>query len=114
MEHNTSKDRKIKLMADTIGDLIDKLTISNIRLWMLEDQRRTYCNSEESKPEGELKEFLNKISASNRERNDLIDQVNASLRVLIDKSADKDSTLEITAEKLLGTGKNKFYKTEDR
>ena len=38
-------------MADTIGDLIDKLTISNIRLWMLEDERRSYCLSDESRNE---------------------------------------------------------------
>ena len=32
-------------MSDTIGDMIDKLTIANIRLWMLEDARREYCNT---------------------------------------------------------------------
>jgi hypothetical protein len=100
-------------MADTIGDLVDKLTISNIRLWMLEDDRRLYCNTDESKTEEELKSFLNKVSATNRERNNLIDQINASFKVLIDKCNNKDSTIEITAEELLGTGKNKFYKTED-
>lgn len=100
-------------MADTIGDLVDKLTISNIRLWMLEDDRRLYCNTDESKTEEELKTFLNKVSATNRERNNLIDQINAAFRVLIDKSINKDSTIEITADELLGTGKNKFYKTED-
>lgn len=54
-----------------------------------------------------------KIAANNKERNSLIDQINASLRVLIDKAAAKESTFELTAEELLGTGKNKFYKTED-
>ena len=38
-------------MADTIGDLIDKLTISNVRLWMLEDERRVFCNTGTSKTE---------------------------------------------------------------
>jgi|GEM_PF-2874582 len=101
-------------MADTIGDLIDKLTISNIRLWNLEDERRVYCNSSEERATKEIKEFLNKISLINRERNDLIDQINASMGVLIKKIADKDSTFQITFEELLGTGKNKFYKEEDR
>jgi len=101
-------------MADTIGDLIDKLTISNIRLWMLEDERRVYCKTDESKSEDELKVFLNKISATNKERNNLIDQINASLGVLVDKSIDRDSTLQLTVDELLGTGKNKFYKTEDK
>jgi hypothetical protein len=101
-------------MADTIGDLIDKLTISNIRLWMLEDDRRIYCNTETSKSENDIKIFLNKISATNKERNNLIDQINASLRVLVDKSVNRDSTIQLTADELLGTGKNKFYKTEDK
>lgn len=101
-------------MADTIGDLIDKLTISNIRLWNLEDERRIYCKSSEEKTNKEIKEFLNKISLVNKERNDLIDQINASIGVLIKKIKDKDSTFQITFEELLGTGKNKFYKEEDR
>ena len=101
-------------MADTIGDLIDKLTISNVRLWMLEDERRVFCNTDTNKSEKDTKDFLNKISATNKERNSLIDQINASLRVLVDKSVDRDSTLQITADELLGTGKNKFYKIEDK
>ena len=101
-------------MADTIGDLIDKLTISNIRLWNLEDDRRNYCNSDTSKTEEEIKEFLSKISLTNRERNNLIDQINAGVRVLIDKVKNEDSTFIITAEELLGTGKNKFYSGEDK
>ena len=100
-------------MADTIGDLVDKLTIANIRLWMLEDARREYCNTNETKTEEEIKNFLNKVSKTNRERNDLIDQINCAFRILIDASYDKKSTMSITADDLLGTGKNKFYKTED-
>ena len=105
---------KTNYMADTIGDLIDKLTISNVRLWMLEDERRVFCNTDTSKTEDEVKTFLNKISATNKERNSLIDQINGSLRVLVDKSVERDSSLRITADELLGTGKNKFYKTEDK
>ena len=101
-------------MADTIGDMIDKLTIANIRLWMLEDSRREYCNSDQSKSEVEIKDFLNKISQTNRERNNLIDEINGSLRILVDKTLDYESTLRVSADDLLGTGKNKFYKTEDK
>mgnify|MGYP005832379425 CR=1 FL=1 len=101
-------------MADTIGDLIDKLTIANLRLWMLEDNRREFCNTSQSKTEDEIKTFLNKISETNKERNSLIDQINRALKVLIDKAANKESTLSVTADELLGTGKNKFYKMEDR
>jgi hypothetical protein len=101
-------------MADTIGDLIDKLTISNIRLWYLEDSRRDYCNDVVKLSEEELKILLNKINQTNRERNNLIDQINASIRILIDKAASKDSKFTVTAEELLGTGKNKFYSGEDK
>jgi len=101
-------------MADTIGDLIDKLTISNIRLWNLEDKRRDWHNGISEIPAEEMKGFLSKVSATNKERNSLIDQINAGLRVLVDKASDKDTTFEVTAEELLGTGKNKFYSGEDK
>ena len=99
---------------DTIGDMIDKLTIANVRLWMLEDSRRVFCDTDQTKTEKETKDFLNKISNTNRERNDLIDQINCSLGILIDTASKKKSTMRVTAEDLLGTGKNKFYKTEDK
>ena len=98
-------------MADTIGDLIDKLTISNIRLWHVEDERRVYCADDSSDPD-QGKKYLDMVSKVNKERNSLIDQINASLGVLIDKAANKDSSLMLSAEELLGTGKNKFYKNE--
>lgn len=100
-------------MADTVGDMVDKLTIANIRLWMLEDKRREYCNASESLTEEEIKQFLNKISETNRERNNLIDQINCAFRVLIDAKSGLCSEMVLTADDLLGTGKNKFYKTED-
>lgn len=100
-------------MADTIGDMVDKLTIANIRLWMLEDTRREYCNTSKSLTEEEIKEFLNKISETNRERNNLIDQINCAFKVLIDAKSGLYSEMTLTADDLLGTGKNKFYKTED-
>jgi len=98
----------------TIGDMIDQLTIANIRLWMLEDNRREFCRTSKVKTEEETKVFLNKISETNRERNNLIDQINCALRVLIDKAAHKDSSMVMAADDLLGSGKNKFYKTEDK
>jgi hypothetical protein len=36
------------------------------------------------------------------------------MTVLIDKTVDKDSTVSLTFEELLGTGKKKFYKGEDK
>ena len=100
-------------MADTIGDLVDKLTIANIRLWHLEDDRREYHDNPANKDKEEVTQMLSKVSATNRERNDLIDQINSSMRVLIDSKNGKDSTFTVSAEDLLGHGKNKFYKGED-
>lgn len=99
---------------DTIGDMIDKLTIANVRLWMLEDWRRDYTDGNISMEESKVKENLKKVSQTNRERNDLIDQINCSLRVLIDKANQQDTSFRIDAERLLGTGKNKFYSGEDK
>ena len=102
-------------MADTIGDMIDKLTIANIRLWHIEDERRvlTKRTDEDSLRDAKAIHLLDMVSMVNKERNSLIDQINASLAVLINKAANKDSTFQLTAEELLGTRKNKFYKTED-
>lgn len=96
-------------MADTLGDLIDKLTISNIRVWHLEDARRELTEHDPLK----LQELTEKTNNANKERNSLIDQINASMRVLVDKKNNKDSSFSLTADDILGTGKNKFYKTED-
>ena len=96
-------------MADTIGDMIDKLTIANIRLWHIEDERRSYCSGN-NHDESKAREYLNMVSNVNKERNSLTDQINAAIGVLIDKAAHKDSSFSLTAEELLGTGKNKFYK----
>ncbi len=101
-------------MADTIGDLIDKLTIANIRLWHLEDEKRDYSNSKKSLTEEEVKSLLHKINQTNKERNSLIDQINAAIRVLVDKRHGKDSSMTFSYEELLGSGKNKFYSGEDK
>ena len=100
-------------MADTFGDLIDKLTIANIRLWHLEDSRRDHCNNVKLLDQEQLNELLIKVNQTNRERNNLIDQINASRRVLIDKTKDKNTNFVLSVDDLLGNGKNKFYKGED-
>lgn len=111
-------------MADTLGDLIDKLSICNIRIWHLEDERRAeiaksndinrvFGTEQKDKCLIRVIELAANMQPVNRERNDLIDQINAAIRVLVDKAAGKDSTFQLTAEELLGNGKNKFYKTED-
>lgn len=94
----------------TIGDMIDQLTIANIKLWHIEDERREFTKDEGCDID-KAKELLEKVASVNKERNNLIDKINASIGVLVDKN--NVSTFVLTAEDLLGTGKNKFYKRED-
>ena len=96
----------------TIGDMIDQLTIANIKLWHIEDERREFTKREDTDIE-RAKKLLDKVASVNQERNNLIDKINASIKVLIDAAKNNHSSFVLTAEDLLGTGKNKFYKKED-
>jgi len=57
-------------MAETLGSLVDKLTIANIRLWHLEDQRRDLSLSDAKRLQA-----ADKIAIVNSERNDLMDEI---------------------------------------
>jgi len=61
-------------MAETLGSLIDKLTIKNIRLWHLEDTRRDM-----TLPDSERLDAADKVSVVNQQRNDLIDEIDQFL-----------------------------------
>jgi len=61
-------------MAETLGSLVDKLTIANIRLWHLEDLRRDL-----SLPDARRLEAADKIAIVNGERNDLMDEIDEYL-----------------------------------
>jgi hypothetical protein len=61
-------------MAETLGSLVDKLTIANIRLWHLEDLRRDL-----SLPDARRLQAADKIAVVNGERNDLMDEIDEYL-----------------------------------
>ncbi len=61
-------------MAETLGSLIDKLTIKNLRLWHLEDIRRDM-----SLPDSQRLDAADKVSVVNQQRNDLIDEIDQFL-----------------------------------
>ena len=61
-------------MAETLGSLVDKLTIKNLRLWHLEDIRR-----DKSVPDSERLAAADKVSTVNQQRNDLIDEIDQFL-----------------------------------
>ena len=92
--------------------MIDQLTIANIKLWHIEDERREFVKNPNIDIEKPIF-LLNQIATVNKERNTLIDKINAAIKVLIDKAKDNDTDFILKAEDLLGIGKNKFYKTEN-
>ncbi len=80
---------------DTIGNLIDKLTVVNIRIWMAEDIKR--------KPDATDAEIANatKITNSaNQQRNDLIQEIDEKIN---------ESIINNKPQKLYGQGSTKMY-----
>lgn len=77
---------------ETLGSLIDKLSIANIRLWHLEDKRRDLLL-----PDKKRLEAADTVSIVNKERNNLIDEIDMLLN---------DS---IATNKAKITLKNKLY-----
>lgn len=57
-------------MAETLGSLIDKLTIANIRLWHLEDMRRDKTLTDKKRLKA-----ADGVSVVNSQRNNLIDEI---------------------------------------
>lgn len=55
---------------ETIGSLVDKLAIENIRLWHLEDRRR-----DRSLPDSERLKAADTVAVVNSKRNALIDEI---------------------------------------
>ena len=55
---------------ETLGSLIDKLTIANIRLWHLEDTRR-----DKSLPDAKRLKAADAVAVVNRQRNKLVDEI---------------------------------------
>jgi len=66
-------------MAETLGSLIDKLNIANIRLWHLEDKRRDKTLSD-----AERLEAADMVSEVNKQRNDLIDEIDQFFKDVVD------------------------------
>jgi len=65
---------------DTFGNLIDKLTIVNMKIWKYEDIKRT------SKDDKEIADATRKTNILNQQRNDLIQEID---EMFIDASNNK-------------------------
>ncbi len=66
-------------MAETLGSLIDKLSVANIRLWHLEDRRRDMTLSDSQRLAA-----ADAVSVVNKQRNDLMDELDSYLKKALD------------------------------
>jgi len=80
---------------ETIGNLIDKLSVVNIRIWMAEDIKR---NKEAS--DKEIADATRITNVANSQRNDLIQEIDEKLNHMA-------KTGEL--QKLYKQGSNKMY-----
>lgn len=83
---------------DTIGSLIDKLTIVNIRIWMAEDIKR-----DKSATDKKIADATRLTNIANSQRNDLIQEIDESINKLISTGS---------LQKLYSQGKSKLYGKE--
>ena len=63
---------------DTIGNLIDKLTIVNIRIWMAEDIKRDPNASDK-----QIADATRVTNIANLQRNDLIQEIDEQINHLV-------------------------------
>ena len=63
---------------ETIGNLIDKLTVVNIRIWMAEDIKRNSSSSD-----SEIVKATKLTNICNSQRNDLIQEIDEKINELI-------------------------------
>jgi predicted lactoylglutathione lyase len=80
---------------DTIGSLIDKLTVVNIRIWMAEDIKRNASATDK-----EIADATKITNIVNQQRNDLIQEIDECLNHMI-KTGE--------AQKLYKQGSTKMY-----
>lgn len=63
---------------DTIGNLIDALSVVNIRIWMAEDIKRNKNASDK-----EIADACKITNTANQQRNDLIQEIDEKINALI-------------------------------
>ena len=80
---------------DTIGNLIDKLTVVNIRIWMAEDIKRDKNASDK-----EIAAATKLTNIANQQRNDLIQEIDEKINYMVESG-------EI--QKLYKQGSTKMY-----
>lgn len=80
---------------ETIGNLIDKLTVTNIRIWMAEDIKR-----KKDATDKEIADATKLTNVANQQRNDLIQEIDELINHMV---------LNQKPQKLYKQGTNKLY-----
>jgi hypothetical protein len=80
---------------ETIGNLIDKLTVTNIRIWMAEDIKR-----KNDATDFEIANATKITNVANQQRNDLIQEIDELINYLVENKK---------PQKLYKQGSNKMY-----
>jgi predicted lactoylglutathione lyase len=80
---------------DTIGNLIDKLSIVNLRIWMAEDIKRNPDASDK-----QLADATRLTNVCNSQRNDLIQEIDELINHLVQSGS---------GQKLYKQGSTKMY-----
>lgn len=82
-------------MKVTIGNLIDQLTIVNIRIWMAEDVKRN-----PQATDAEISKATKLTNIANQQRNDLIQSIDEAINEMVSTG---------TPQKLYSQGSTKMY-----
>ena len=82
-------------MKITIGNLIDQLTIVNIRIWMAEDIKRDPKATDE-----DIAKACKITNVANQQRNDLIQSIDEAVNEMVSSG---------NTQKLYGQGTTKMY-----
>ena len=80
---------------ETVGNLIDKLTVTNIRIWMAEDIKRN-VNATDS----DIVKATKVTNIANQQRNDLIQEIDEMIN---------DMLVNQKPQKLYKQGSTKMY-----
>lgn len=80
---------------DTIGSLIDKLVVTNVRIWMAEDKKR-----DPNATDKQIADATKVTNTANQQRNDLIQEIDCALNHMV-------KTGEL--QKLYNQGSTKMY-----
>ena len=80
---------------DTVGNLIDKLSIVNLRIWMAEDIKRNPNATDK-----QLADATRLTNICNSQRNDLIQEIDESINFLVETGR---------GQKLYQQGSTKMY-----